>query len=117
MTTKTKEEEVQAKGEREELIAMGDKFLKEGLLRKAVEAYKAAGAKDKLIALLIAIGDEYLKKGLVSVALEAYKAAGERDRLLALGNKFVEKRLLHKAFKAYKAAAETELPSKGQEQG
>lgn len=57
--------------ERARLIALGDGFLRDGLIDLAQDAYIDAGAKDKLLA----VGDQCMKEGEFELALEVYNVA------------------------------------------
>jgi hypothetical protein len=59
--------------ERRTNILLGDGFLKEGQLDRALDAYAAAGAFEKLIV----VGDDYLERGAVDEASMAYAAAAK----------------------------------------
>ncbi len=88
---------------REQWIACGDRRLAENSPMIAQEAYLAAGATEKLIA----VGDFYLKRKEFDDALRAYQVAGveiPRKKLIAYGDRCLKRGDLDDAQRAYQLA-------------
>jgi tetratricopeptide (TPR) repeat protein len=97
-----------AAGATEKLIAVGERFLRAGVLRTGLDAFSAAAANAPAETLIVC-GDRCLDKGEFGDACTAYEAAGATERLVTLGDHRLEIGDLYTGTTAY-AAAGREVP-------
>lgn len=90
--------------ERLDFIGYGDRLMQAGHFGAALDAYAAAGAKNKLLAL----ADQCFQEGHLSVAESAYIAAGAYYKLILVGDRYTQQGFFDLAAQAYaKAGANT----------
>lgn len=91
----------------EKLVELGRRFWNDRDYDRAISAFAAAGATEKLVAL----GDYCVEHDIaINYAAAAYKAAGVAEKLLQFGAYCLEKARPHEAVGAY-AAAGAVLPA------
>jgi hypothetical protein len=90
-----------AAGAKDKLIALGDRCLEEERFDEAWGSYMAAGATDKLVT----VGDHYFEKSDLETAQKAYETAGAKGKLISLGDHYLKEDKLNEAKVVYGAVA------------